>query len=84
MPKTEEAPTKATKPKAHREVATTSKKSAGVVSESAPVPEFDAEAHRQEIAQIAYRLWLERADGPGSPEEDWLKAVSEVRAKYTR
>ncbi len=31
-----------------------------------------------------YRIWLERGDRPGSPEEDWLKAESEVRAKYTR
>jgi hypothetical protein len=41
-------------------------------------------AHRKEIAQVAYRTWLERADRPGSPEEDWAKAESEVRAKYTR
>ena len=34
--------------------------------------------------RFAYRIWLERADRPGSPEEDWLKADSEVRAKYTR
>ena len=53
---------------------------------SAPVPirEFDIAVHRKEIAQVAYRIWLERADRQGSPEEDWLKAESEVRAKYTR
>ena len=50
----------------------------------APVPAFDAVAHQKEIAQVAYRIWLERADRPGSPEEDWLKAEAEVRAKYTR
>ena len=33
---------------------------------------------------MAYRIWLERADRPGSPEEDWLKAEAEVRAKYSR
>ena len=50
-----------------------------------PLPqEFDAAAHHEEIAQVAYRIWLERADEPGSPEQDWLKAVSEVCAKYTR
>jgi hypothetical protein len=53
---------------------------------SAPTPSlhFDAALYRKEIAQVAYRIWLERADRPGSPEEDWVKAESEVRAKYTR
>ena len=51
---------------------------------AAPLPAFDAVAHQKEIAQVAYRIWLERADRPGSPEEDWLKAEAEVRAKYTR
>ena len=54
------------------------------VSATAPAPAFDAVAHQKEIAQVAYRIWLERADRPGSPEEDWLKAEAEVRAKYTR
>ena len=51
----------------------------------APVstPAFDAAAHQKQIAQVAYRIWLERADRPGSPEEDWLKAEAEVRAKHT-
>jgi len=79
MPKTKEAPT----PKAHRSARNTGIKPMDI-RPLAPVPEFDAEAHRQEIAQVAYGLWLERADGPGSPEEDWLKAASEVRAKYSR
>lgn len=46
------------------------------------VPEFDASAHRKEIAQVTYRIWLERADRPGSPEKDLLNAEIEVRAKY--
>jgi hypothetical protein len=54
------------------------------VPAAAPVSAFDAVAHQKEIAQVAYRIWLERADRPGSPEEDWLKAEAEVRAKYTR
>ena len=83
MPKTQEAPTRATKPKAHRSGRSTSKKPMDILPLAA-VPEFDTEAHRQEIAQVAYRLWLERADGPGSPEEDWLKAASKVRAMYSR
>jgi len=46
----------------------------------APLPEFDAATHHQEIAQVAYRNWLERT---GSPEEDWLKAEIEVREKWS-
>jgi hypothetical protein len=50
----------------------------------APSPEFDAAVCGKEIAQVAYRIWLERADRPGSPEEDWLMAETELRTKYTR
>jgi Protein of unknown function (DUF2934) len=49
----------------------------------APIPVFDPVAHQKEIAQVAYRMWLERGDRPGSPEDDWLKAEAEIRAKYT-
>lgn len=50
---------------------------------TAAVKDFDAAAvHHKEIAQVAYRIWLERAYCPGSPEEDWQKAVNEVRARY--
>ena len=83
MPKIQTAAALATESKTHRS-ATTTKKTARVLSTSPPIPDFDAAAHRKEIAQVAYRLWLERADGPGSPEEDWLQAEAEVRARYTR
>ncbi len=33
------------------------------------------------IAKLAYRNWQARGDGPGSPEEDWLRAESEFRAR---
>jgi hypothetical protein len=77
------ARTAAEEPKTLLSVPTSSNNPADV-SETAPVAEFDAAAHHRETAQVAYRIWLERADGPGSPEGDWLKALSEVRAKYTR
>ena len=75
---TRTAPAKPAEPKAHR--------SPRRVAQSAPAPlrVFDPAAHQKEIAQVAYRIWLERADRPGSPEEDWLKAEAEVRAKHTR
>ena len=78
MPTTQKKPTSATKLRAHRSARGASKKLAAVPD---PVPEFDAAAHHEEIAQVAYYKWLERA---GSPEEDWLKAESEVRSRYTK
>jgi hypothetical protein len=47
----------------------------------AAVPEFDVAAHYEEIAEVAYCKWRERA---GSAEEDWLKAEIEVRARYSQ
>lgn len=69
---------KAAEPKSHR--------SPRRVPKIAPPPtlEYDPAAHQKEIAQVAYRIWLERADRPGSPEDDWLKAEVEVRARYVR
>ncbi len=75
---TRTAPSNPAEPKAQR-----SPRRATPRVPAAPVPSFDAVAHQKEIAQVAYRIWLERADRPGSPEEDWLKAEAEVRAKYT-
>jgi Protein of unknown function (DUF2934) len=75
---TRTAPSTPAEPKAHRSPRRATK------SAQAPIPVFDPVAHQKEIAQVAYRIWLERADRPGSPEEDWLKAEAEVRAKYTR
>jgi len=76
---TRTAPSKPAEPKAHR-----TPRRATPSALAAPIPVFDAVAHQKEIAQVAYRIWLERADRPGSPEEDWLKAEAEVRAKYSR
>ena len=75
------APTPVTEPKAHRRAHSAAETPAG---DLVLVPEFDAAAHRKEIAQVAYRIWLERADRPGSPEKDWVKAEIEVRARYAR
>jgi len=74
------APSKSAEPKANR----TPRRTTPSTPAAAPIPTFDAVAHQKEIAQVAYRIWLERADRPGSPEEDWLKAEAEVRAKYGR
>ena len=78
MPTTQKTPTAATKPKVHRSARSAGKKPAGA---PLSVPEFDAAAHHEEIAAIAYGKWLERA---GSPEGDWMQAENEVRARYAR
>jgi Protein of unknown function (DUF2934) len=78
MAVTRTAPTKAAEPKTHRSPRRVPKIAA------APILEYDPAAHQKEIAQVAYRIWLERADRPGSPEDDWLKAEVEVRARYVR
>ena len=75
---TRTAPVKPAEPKAHR----APRRAVKIAAE--PIPVFNAVAHQKEIAQVAYGIWLERADRPGSPEEDWLQAEAEVRAKYTR
>jgi hypothetical protein len=80
MAVTRTAPAKPAEPKANR----TPRRTPMSAPETNRIPVFDAVAHQKEIAQVAYRVWLERADRPGSPEEDWLKAEAEVRAKYTR
>jgi hypothetical protein len=35
-------------------------------------------AQQQEIAALAYRLWLDRGFRNGSPQEDWLRAQRTV------
>jgi len=71
------APTSPAEPKTHRRATTPRKKPATVPS----VPEFDAAAHHDEIAQLAYFTSLDRG---ASPDENWLQAEIEVRAKYSR
>jgi Protein of unknown function (DUF2934) len=78
MAVTRTAPSKAVEPKTHRSPRRVPK------ILPAPIFEYDPAAHQKEIAQVAYRIWLERADRPGSPEDDWLKAEVEVRARYVR
>jgi len=78
MAVTRTAPSKAAESKAQRSPRRVPK------SAPAPIPEYDAATHQKEIAQVAYRIWLERADRPGSPEDDWLKADAEVRSRYVR
>ena len=65
------APAKTTKPPAARRTA-----------KPANPPTFDPEAHRQEIAETAYHLWLARGPGQGSAAEDWARAEIIVQLRY--
>lgn len=46
------------------------------------VPEFNAGAHYEEIAHLAYLNWLQRGAEVGNPEQDWFEAEQSIRAKY--
>ncbi len=35
----------------------------------------------QTIAALAHSYWVERHYAPGSPEQDWLRAEHELRAR---
>jgi hypothetical protein len=38
-------------------------------------------ADHAEIAEIAYRYYLERGEGTGSAEQDWFRAEEELRRR---
>jgi hypothetical protein len=45
-----------------------------------PAPMVEPKPTHEDIAVLAYALWLERGCPEGSPEEDWLKAEQELSA----
>ena len=54
----------------------------GKINKVVPIhPGISATQEGREIADLAYQYWLARCFRDGSPEEDWLAAVREVRAK---
>jgi hypothetical protein len=68
------------KPKARK---FTTHATAQKVTRARSVPDtvtFDPADQHAAIALLAYRNWQARGDGPGSPEEDWLRAETEFRA----
>jgi Protein of unknown function (DUF2934) len=36
--------------------------------------------NREEVEQLAYKLWEDRGRPMGSPEEDWFRALEEYTA----
>ena len=67
-----------------------SKKSGNSTFTSAAAPALAVEAKKnivpinldEEIRRRAYELFEQRAGAPGSDQEDWLRAESEVLARY--
>jgi len=48
------------------------------------VPHNVAPAKQQEIAALAFELWLARGFQNGSPQEDWLRAQRELGKQPVR
>lgn len=40
------------------------------------------EAREQDIAALAYKLWQARRRPEGSPDEDWFRAIEELRSRH--
>ncbi len=67
-----------------------STKASRTAREAAPVERTSQEllnsavSEREQIALLAYSYWEERGRQGGSPEEDWLRAEREFRARHGR
>jgi hypothetical protein len=48
-----------------------------VIATSAASPSVE-----EKIRARAYELYLQRGDNSGSPEQDWLRAVEEIRGRH--
>ncbi|HEY1730798.1 MAG TPA: DUF2934 domain-containing protein [Terriglobales bacterium] len=57
-------------------VATPVKVSTEISSETQFTPNLD-----EQIRARAYELYLQRGESGGSPEQDWLRAIEEIRGR---
>ena len=48
----------------------------------APMETGNHAATEREVAALAHKLWQDRGCPEGSPEEDWLRAVEELRSRH--
>jgi len=69
------------KPARSKSAAATHKTTTRTKSVTVAAPPFDASAHHDEIARVAYFLWLDRGAHHGHEHEDWLRAVEIVKAR---
>ena len=84
MPTVQKSLSTAKEPTKHRARAASKKPARVATSAVAPIEvvQFDPSIRHDAIASLAFQKWLERerAGAPGSSEEDWMKAESEVRS----
>ncbi len=81
MPKATRATDSTTPKKRTRKVNVEPENSTKVVAaaQSANTPELDVKPNLEEKIRVrAYELYLQRKGRGGSPEQDWLQAVSEI------
>lgn len=51
-----------------------------VVTTAPPQDADSVTVSREEIAKLAHSFWVMRNYAPGSPEEDWLRAESQLKS----
>ncbi len=56
-------------------------KAAQGVSPRSAVASDPLRSEREEVARLAYSYWVARGRQGGSPEDDWLRAEAEYRAR---
>jgi len=47
-------------------------------------PAADGSADEEEIGRLAHQYWMERGSPIGTPEEDWFRAVEEIKRRRQR
>lgn len=53
-------------------------------AKKAAAPVFNVEQHRAEIEREAYLIWAGRGHEHGQEQEDWLRAIELVKARYQK
>jgi hypothetical protein len=43
--------------------------------------DLEPDYKHQDIAELAYSLWIDRGESEGSPDEDWFRAEEELAGK---
>jgi hypothetical protein len=54
----------------------------GMVSKEVIATSAGSQSVEEKIRARAYELYLQRGDNGGSPEQDWLRAVEEIRGRH--
>ncbi len=60
----------------HKRAATKSEVAPAATAPASPVHALESD----QVARVAYFLWLERGAAPGNPEQDWFRAERIIRS----